>query len=216
MNNRSKNFRPALALAFAFTLVLAPIAHCQSDTNVPIPEIVFNNVPITDGIKNLARLSGINYIMDPNLFSPAQNAGTNFEPKLTLRWKNISAPSALERLLKEHGLFMVENHQTGVARFSSANLPPRNFDRDFLGGGTNAVIPMIVFSDASLGQVFVHLAETAGPQVELDPKLSTLEAMVDVRWHNLTAKQALAAICENYNLRITKGEKPGGWRISSN
>jgi hypothetical protein len=55
-------------------------------------------------------------------------------------------------------------------------------------------------------------------EIEIDPKLATSLATftvyISVRLQNLTPKQALAAICENYNLQITKDEKSGVWRIS--
>jgi hypothetical protein len=121
-------------------------------------------------------------------------------------------------MLKEQGLFIVENPQTGVAHISNTNLPPRNFDEDFIGSGTNAVIPLIAMDSVSLKDALVNLVRMSKGEIEIDPKLATSLATftvyISVRLQNLTPKQALAAICENYNLQITKDEKSGVWRIS--
>jgi type II secretory pathway component GspD/PulD (secretin) len=199
------------AMAAIAVLVLIPSAHCQSQQDI-IPVIKFTDVPITEGIKNLARQAGINnFMIEPNIFKQP-------EPTVSFRWENITAKSALERMLKEQGLFIVENPQTGVAHISNTNLPPRNFDEDFIGSGTNAVIPLIAMDSVSLKDALVNLVRMSKGEIEIDPKLATSLATftvyISVRLQNLTPKQALAAICENYNLQITKDEKSGVWRIS--
>ncbi|HEX7470467.1 MAG TPA: hypothetical protein VF437_07025, partial [Verrucomicrobiae bacterium] len=187
--------------------VLVSPAQAQSKANI-IPVITFGDVPITEGIKNLARQAGINnFMIEPNIFKQP-------EPTVSFRWENITAKSALERMLKEQGLFIVENPQTGVAHISNTNLPPRKFDEDFIGSGTNAVIPLIAMDSVSLKDALVNLVRMSKGEIEIDPKLATSGVDISVRLQNLTPKQALAAICENYNLQITKDEKSGVWRIS--
>lgn len=192
------------------SLVFVLAAQAQSKANI-IPVIKFTDVPITEGIKNLARQAGINnFMIEPNIFKQP-------EPTVSFRWENITVKSALERMLKEQGLFIVENPQTGVARISNTNLPPRNY-KDFIGSGTNAVIPLIAMDSVSLKDALVNLVRMSKGEIEIDPKLATSLATsrvdISVRLQNLTPKQALAAICENYNLQITKDEKSGVWRIS--
>jgi type II secretory pathway component GspD/PulD (secretin) len=199
------------AMAAIAVLVLIPSAHCQSQQDI-IPVIKFTDVPITEGIKNLARQAGINnFMIEPNIFKQP-------EPTVSFRWENITAKSALERMLKEQGLFIVENPQTGVAHISNTNLPPRKFDEDFIGSGTNAVIPLIAMDSVSLKDALVNLVRMSKGEIEIDPKLATSLATstvyISVRLQNLTPKQVLAAICENYNLQIIKDEKSGVWRIS--
>jgi hypothetical protein len=198
------------AMAAIAVLVLIPSAHCQSQQDI-IPVIKFTDVPITEGIKNLARQAGINnFMIEPNIFKQPEST-------VSFRWENITAKSALERMLKEQGLFIVENPQTGVARISNTNLPPRNY-KDFIGSETNAVIPLIAMDSVSLKDALVNLVRMSKGEIEIDPKLATSLATsrvdISVRLQNLTPKQALAAICENYNLQITKDEKSGVWRIS--
>ena len=82
----------------------APVA----DTNPPamvamgIPQIKFSDVPITTAIENLARLAGINYMLDPKIgYGLADaNGQIKVEPTLSIRWENITAENALLALLE--------------------------------------------------------------------------------------------------------------------
>ena len=53
------------------TVAAAPEAAAPEATNAPvavgIPQIRFNDVPITTAIENLARLANINYMLDPKI-----------------------------------------------------------------------------------------------------------------------------------------------------
>ncbi len=88
--------------------------------SVGIPQIKFSDVPITTAIENLARLAGINYMMDPKIGYglPDANGQVKTEPVLSIRWENITAESALQALLENYGLQIVNDKHTGIARIT--------------------------------------------------------------------------------------------------
>ena len=90
--------------------------------------IQFQDVPITTAIESLARLAGINYLLDPKIGygQPDQNGQIKPEPTLSIRWENVTAQQALLALLDNYGLQLVENPKTGIAKITTKepNAPP--------------------------------------------------------------------------------------------
>jgi len=80
-----------------------------------------------------------------------------------------------------------------------------------------AVIPLIVMDEVPLTDAIKNLARQANLNYMLDPRInySTPDAqgntkpqpIVSLRWENITADQALAALLANYNLRIEEDLK---------
>jgi type IV pilus assembly protein PilQ len=95
---------------------------------VNVLPIQFQDVPITTAIENLARLAGINYLLDPKISygQPDQNGQIKPEPTISVRWENISARQALLALLDNYGLQLVEDPRTKIARITikNPNAPP--------------------------------------------------------------------------------------------
>jgi type IV pilus assembly protein PilQ len=90
---------------------------------VNVLPIQFQDVPITTAIENLARLAGINYLLDPKISygQPDQNGQIKPEPTISVRWENISARQALLALLDNYGLQLVEDPRTKIARITIKN-----------------------------------------------------------------------------------------------
>src|SRR5262245_4669313 len=68
---------------------------------------------------------------------------------------------------------------------------------------TNDVIPLIEMENAPLPDAIRQLARQAHINVVLDPRLSLPPLAllkVSFRWQNVTAKEALIAVIENYGL----------------
>jgi len=90
--------------------------------------IQFQDVPITTAIENLARLAGINYLLDPKIGygQPDQNGQVKPEPTISVRWENISARQALLAVLDNYGLQLVEDLKTKIGRITikNPNAPP--------------------------------------------------------------------------------------------
>jgi type II secretory pathway component GspD/PulD (secretin) len=85
--------------------------------------VQFQDVPLTTAIENLARLSGINYLLDPQIGygQPDQTGKIKPEPTISVRWENITAQQALTAVLNNYGLQLVENPNSKIARITIAN-----------------------------------------------------------------------------------------------
>jgi len=99
----------------------APAAVVSDGTNQPgaiIPLIVMDDVPLTDAIKNLARQAGINYMLDPKIgFGQLdQNGKPTAQPTVSIRWENVSAEQALNAMLGNYNLQIIEDPKSKIAR----------------------------------------------------------------------------------------------------
>jgi len=169
-------------------------------------------------MQNLARMAGINYIIDPKLFTNP-NGSPKPEPSLTFQW-NCTATEALARVAKENNLVMATNAFTTVVFITDTNHVANIVDMKLLGNDTNGAIPFIVFDDVPLNEALKSFINQAHFKAVLDPQVSGEAApappdykmvvlpMVSVRWENLTAQQALAELCEAYGLAIVKDSTP--------
>jgi hypothetical protein len=79
-----------------------------------IPLIVMDEVPLADAIRNLANHAGIKYALAPEVLESYVAAGTP-QPNVTIRWEKVTARQALNSLLANYALILVENSITGVA-----------------------------------------------------------------------------------------------------
>src|SRR6266481_1408666 len=92
-----------------------------STTNISapvIPLIVMDDVPLTDAIKNLARQAGLNYMLDPKIGygQPGPDGRPTPQPSVSIRWENVTAEQALNALLNNYSLQLVEDAKTHIAR----------------------------------------------------------------------------------------------------
>jgi rhamnogalacturonyl hydrolase YesR len=113
----------AFLLAGSEVYRLAALA--ATHTTGVIPLIEFEQVPLSQAISVLARQAGINYILDPNLGydQPAERTLTKPEPVVTIRWTEVTAAQALQTVLSNYDLQMVQNPDTKVFRVSKQNPP---------------------------------------------------------------------------------------------
>jgi type II secretory pathway component GspD/PulD (secretin) len=80
-----------------------------------------DEVPLTDAIKNLARQAGLNYMLDPKInYGVAGPDGhvSNPQPMVTLRWENLTADQALNAVLNNYNLIIVDDPKTKIARIT--------------------------------------------------------------------------------------------------
>ena len=69
------------------------------------------------------------------------------------------------------------------------------------------VIPLIEMESVRLADALRQMARKARLNVILDPRLSTPpfnEMTVSIRWENVTAREALTALLENYDLVLVE------------
>src|SRR5437016_10839181 len=128
------------AIALAAVLVSAACIVSAADDAIPLIRMV--NVPLADVIRNLARQSNLNYILDPHV--PGSDFGPGrLAPKLlvTANWTNVTAQAALSSLLKEHILTMVTNPATTVTRIAPANMIVQPAPTSQTGPSSRDIIP---------------------------------------------------------------------------
>ena len=96
-----------------------------------IPLVQFSDVALSTAIENLARLAGINYMLDPNLSMPDQTGTSPMDQKLSIRWENITAESALLALLDNYGFQLINDKKTGIGRVTRKDplAPPQLITR---------------------------------------------------------------------------------------
>jgi type II secretory pathway component GspD/PulD (secretin) len=97
----------------------APVVSSTTNNSAPIiPLIVMDDVPLTDAIKNLARQAGLNYMLDPKIGygQPGPDGRPTPQPSVSIRWENVTAEQALNALLNNYSLQLVEDTKTHIAR----------------------------------------------------------------------------------------------------
>ncbi len=111
---------PAPAMAADTNAETASAASASAPAVATIPLIQFQDVPLTTAIEALARQANINYLLDPKIGygQPDANGQIKAEPSLSIRWENIPAQHALEALLSNYGLQLVEDTKTKIYRIS--------------------------------------------------------------------------------------------------
>jgi hypothetical protein len=217
------------SLAFlAATLATLPLASGQENTaSQQVGRIKLDNVPLADALRIVAQRTGRNYILDPGLCNPrfGPDGKPGQQPSVSVDWENLSAEEALGRLLKGSGLVMVTNPATSILRITYTNhaipvLPPM-----MTGAGTNPVLSSVVLEDVPLDEAIRMLAAQAQLQIALDasaptpsthaPGLMTIEPNVSVHWKNVTARQALMALLDNYDLLLVEDPDTKAFRIQA-
>jgi len=196
--------------------VFGPIpARGQADPAPPIPLIVISNTPFKDAVRNLANHMDQNFILDPRVEGQPVN----------VRWEGLSGKAATDLLLKEQGFMAVYSPATSVCRIVGTNINAKPVSADQIHGDTSP-IGLISFDDTPLTIAIANLGRQAGLQVVLDPKIAepTLNATgkivtpphisVSVRWKNISAAQALAALLDNYDLSAIQDPTTGKLRIA--
>jgi hypothetical protein len=184
----------------------------------------FQNVPLDTAIEDLARMTGRNFMLSPRLTDGIGADGKVIQ-KPTVNFHGAAAPEQeLAAILKEHGLAMIDDPATTVARIASTNEPAKKADASLLVGDTNAPLPMVAASGAPLGETLKSIANAGKIEVVIDSNLSDSDWTADkkfivpptvfsIRWEKITARQALLALCLNYDLTVTKDETNGVWHI---
>src|SRR5262245_38310902 len=144
---------------------IIPVARSQQDNTKPpvIPLIVMDEVPLLDAIKNLARQANKNYIIDPQVL-------TSFGQTVSIRLQNKSAEQALDVVLTNHNLVLVDNPATTVARIANQKQGIKPVDRSLVEQDASSVIPLIVMDEVPLVDAIKNLARQANINYLLDPK----------------------------------------------
>ena len=91
-----------LALVVAIVPLLGMAAPPAPQDEV-LPLVELENVRLPDALHQFARKARLNVILDPRLSAPPYN-----EMTVSVRWENVTAREALEAVLENYGLTLVE------------------------------------------------------------------------------------------------------------
>lgn len=200
----------------------------------PQPEdrMLISSTSLESAIRVLARQASVNCVFDPKLSvsSPEYPTGGILGEELEgIRFEHVTALQAFTWIIKEHGLKLVENPATPVVRITGLNEPERKNDGRVLGRDTNDVPHLIHVEDRlPLRELIMKIAGQAGLKVTVDATIGvpgvlpndelmrrTNNAGVYVQLDHVTARQALIALCDNYDLVMVKDSKTGGIRFKA-
>ena len=180
-----------------------------------------DNVPLEDAIRNLARQVGINFIIDPRVFSRSSGGLRTSDQFVTERWENLTATDALNRVLDKQSLLLIQNPATTVGRIAQSNQGVAPISAEQVSSDTNAanaIIPLILMDDVPLRDAIRNLAHQLALEVSFDPGLSgndgVLSQQVSIRWQHITPRQALAALMDNYDLVLKEDSATRSAKIS--
>ena len=214
----------ALAVVGAFA-VTNSTGNATNDTDRVIPVIRFEEVKWETVIDDLAQQAGINYVFDPKTgWTPIWEPDGKIQPNVTINWTNLTARQALTGLLAYYNLHLSDIAGTTVAKITLTNQVALEVDREWLRSGTNPVIPLIEFEMVPLDTAINQLAAQANLNIVVDVKPTDSSGgrgkpvfkvpTLRLRWRNITARQAIAALCENYELVLAKDTSTNRIRIS--
>jgi type II secretory pathway component GspD/PulD (secretin) len=100
------------AVQLASTEVASSAVANQEAGSINIPE-----APLADVISTLARQAGINFQFDPRVTGGVGPDGKPIpQPTVSIRWDNVTPLQALEALLSNHSMILVQDPKTKIAR----------------------------------------------------------------------------------------------------
>ena len=120
--------------------------------------------------------------------------------ELTILSSNAVAPADADLLLRyNHSILTIATAQDNPSDAPGAQSP---------------IIPLIVMDDVPLPDAIQQLARQAKLNYSLDPQIVSLRKKVSIRWENVTARRALLAVLDNYELLLINDPKTGIARIA--
>jgi len=99
--------------AKALVVQSTPLPVSTNDVTEPIQ---IDDVPLTTAIENLTRQLQVNYMFDPDCIQII-----NADPRVSIRWDNISVRKALLAILDKNGLQIIYDPKTRIARITKKN-----------------------------------------------------------------------------------------------
>jgi len=186
----------------------------EAESKASAGEIVMDRVPLREAIRSLTRQMGLNHILDPGVPGADCNPNPELEaPRISKRWRNASAEQALRSILKDHQLILVTNPVTTVVRIAPGSVAVRPVSASLVGPpDTNGFAPLIVIDDVPLVDALRNVTRQCGLKVDFDPAVLAAfeyDSGISIRWEDLTVRQALYALLDNYNLSMTEHPATG-------
>lgn len=94
------------------------VAMAPSEGTTVLTAVSIDDQPLTDAIKILARMANINYLIDPKVAfgTPGPDGKILPQPNVSIRWEKVTPQQALEALLNNYSLQLVEDPRTHIYR----------------------------------------------------------------------------------------------------
>ena len=91
-----------------------------ADPNEVLTAVSIDDQPLTDAVKILARQAGLNYLIDPKVAYgvPGPDGKVTPQPNVSIRWEKVTAQQALEALLANYNLQLIDDPKTRIARIT--------------------------------------------------------------------------------------------------
>ena len=93
-----------------------PAGSPGASPNDVVPLIVIDDVPLTDAIRNLARQSGLNFQFDPRITTMGADGKPTNSVSISIRFENVTAQEALNAVLDNYGLILMQDQKSRIAR----------------------------------------------------------------------------------------------------
>jgi len=93
----------------------APIQDNAAPVAEILPLVQFDDAPLVDVIKTLARQASLNIIFDPLVTGPGVD-GQPLYPPVSIRLENVTAEAVLEATLRNNNLQLERDPRTGISR----------------------------------------------------------------------------------------------------
>jgi hypothetical protein len=187
-----------------------------------LTDIDLNDVSLLDALPPLGKTAGLNVQIDPALLHQTAPDGTPIPtPHVTVKWKNVTALQAMEALLNNYGWRMEWKRNDpnvriipaasnkDVVKMSTVNFLEKSPTNN-AGGGEETDI---TFNGVSLQDGIAGLSVQAGLNIIFDPMLFNQRALdgspiptpvVNLYWKNITSRQALQKLMDQYGWQMTR------------
>lgn len=106
--------------ASSTAVTAAEVATAPSEGDTVLTAVSIDDQPLTDAIKILARMANINYLIDPKVAfgTPGPDGKILPQPNVSIRWEKVTPQQALEALLNNYSLQLVEDPRTHIYRIT--------------------------------------------------------------------------------------------------
>jgi type II secretory pathway component GspD/PulD (secretin) len=191
LSNTSRALATAILIGFAASI---------NATEEIVPRIEIADAPLLEAIRALGRQTHGNYIIDPHV--PAAFDLSRTQPTVSQVWTNVTVQTAFNSLLTEHHLKTVINAATTVTRIVPIKLDVKPVPASNVGTSPSKVMPLIVIDDAPISEAIAAVTKSIGLKVSFDPEVPAHlgQGLVSIRWEQITERQALAALLDNFGL----------------
>ena len=187
-----------------------------------LPLVEMKDVPLSEGIKRLAKQANIKFSYDSHLkdwWAITDDVGRRIhEPLLNFHWTNISARDAFCRVLRDNDLVITQNQLTGDSQITMIDGDAMSNDLGIYANSSNT-IPLIEFEDVPITVALENLARQANMNFLFDPYVAygklnrygqvITEPTITFRRTNITAELAFNSICHHHHFTIVNDTNTG-------